>query len=186
MSSRIEFSFRVWVHPEDSDPPDIEVWFQGLEPTESGRCYASDWARDSLSNEDFHDLFELDKTKHWQVVGKGTLQGHYDYYGEYDEDFDVIEYEIAEVPESWYDCEHLPSSTISEDQLIAFGKWCLEETKCAIVEGCFDLDAAEAFADKSAELGLIEKTAYDPEKHNDGGEVPFDEGDVIYYWKDKL
>ena len=185
MSSRIEFGFRVWVHPEGSDPPDIEVWFQGLEPTESGKWFASDWAYGRLSDEDFHDLFELDKTKHWQVVGKGTLHRQYGEYGECDENLDIIEYEKADVPESWYDREHLPSSTISEDQLIAFGKWCLEETKCAIVEGCFDLDA-EAFADKSAELGLIEKAAYDPEKHHDSGDVPFDEGDVIYYWKDKL
>lgn len=101
MAEQVEFSFRVWVHPEDGDPADIEVWFYGLEPTLPNRCFVSDWARESLCNENFHTLFELDKDKHWQVVGKGTLRGWYDYWGEYDEEFDVIEYEKAEVPEEW-------------------------------------------------------------------------------------
>jgi len=108
MASKVEFGFRVWVHPEDGDPADIEVWFQGLEPTESGKCHVSDWAREILCNEDFHDLFDLDKDKHWQVVGKGTLHGWYDYFGEYDEEFDVIEFEKAEVPETWLYGKELP------------------------------------------------------------------------------
>lgn len=111
--SKVEFEFRVWVHPEDGDAAEIEVWFQGLEPTESGKCHVSDWARESLCNEDFHDLFDLDKNKHWQVVGKGTLHGRYDCFGEYDEEFDVIEFEKAEVPESWFNgTELLPSESI--------------------------------------------------------------------------
>jgi len=35
MARKVEFGFRVWVRPEGDDPPEIEVWFQGLEPTES-------------------------------------------------------------------------------------------------------------------------------------------------------
>jgi hypothetical protein len=103
MASRVgvEFGFRVWVHPVDGDPADIEVWYQGLESTESGKGLISDWAMESLRNEDFHDLFGLDGDKHWQVVGKGTLTGWFDYFGEYDEEFSVIEFHKAEVPEKW-------------------------------------------------------------------------------------
>jgi len=103
MSQTCEFKFRIWAHPEDADPPEIEVWFHGLEPTKSGGIFVADWARESLSNEDLHDLFELDKTKHWQIVGTGTLRGWYDYFGEYDEEFDVVEFVKEEVPEAYFD-----------------------------------------------------------------------------------
>lgn len=102
ISNKVEFGFRVWVHPKDGDPADIEVWYQELEPTVPGKRCVSDWARESLCNEDFHKLFDLDEDKHWQVVGKGTLHGSYDYYGDYDEEFNVIEFKKAEVPESWF------------------------------------------------------------------------------------
>lgn len=97
----IEFSFRVWVHPDD--PADVEVWWHGIEPTESGKWFASDWALNSMYEWDFHELFELDKDKHWQVVGKGRLHGRFDYLGEYHEEFDVTEFQKAEVPEAWFD-----------------------------------------------------------------------------------
>ena len=102
MSCTVEFCFRVWAHPED--PADIEVWHHGLEPTVIGKhTYFAEWARESLSNEDFHELFKLDKSKHWQIVGKMTLNGSYDYFGEYNEEMDLIEFEKAEVPDGWFD-----------------------------------------------------------------------------------
>jgi hypothetical protein len=96
---KVEFEFRIWVHPVDGDPPDIEVWYSGLESTKSGSVLVSDWVMESLRNEDFHSLFDLDEDKHWQVFGKGTLQGSYDYFGEYDEEFDVVSFTKEEVPE---------------------------------------------------------------------------------------
>ena len=97
---RCEFMFRVWVHP--ADPADIEVWYHGIESVDSKSRFVSEWARESLINEDFQELFGLDETKHWQVVGKGVIRGSFDYFGEYDEEFDVIEFEAAEVPESYF------------------------------------------------------------------------------------
>lgn len=102
MSDKVAFSFRIWVHPEDGDSADIEVWYQGLEPTDLRKVHIADWARESLWNEDFYRLFDLDRTKHWQVVGKATIRGWYDYWGEYDEEIDLIEFEKAEVPEEWF------------------------------------------------------------------------------------
>ena len=103
MSKAVQFNFRIWVHPEDGDPPDIEVWWHGLEHTGPDKGFMSDWIHEALTCEDFHHTFDLDTDKHWQVVGKGELTGWYDYWGEYDESLDVIEYEKAEVPESYYE-----------------------------------------------------------------------------------
>jgi hypothetical protein len=108
MASKVEFSFRAWVHPINGDPPGIEVWYAGLEATEPGKGLVSDWARESLRNEDMHELFELDGEKHWQVVGRCTLHGWFDYFGEYDEELDLIEYAKAEVPEVWLYGKDLP------------------------------------------------------------------------------
>jgi hypothetical protein len=59
----------------------------------------SEWFQESFSNEDFHDLFRLDKEKCYQVVGKATITGSYDYYGQYDETVDVDEFQVQEEPE---------------------------------------------------------------------------------------
>lgn len=100
---KVKFNFRVWVHPEDGDPADIEVWHHELEPTEYGKRSVADWAQESLSCEDFHDLFELEKDKHWQVIGTATIEGYFDCFGDYDEHIYVTEFEKAEVPNSWWD-----------------------------------------------------------------------------------
>lgn len=98
----MEFGFRVWVYPDDGDPADVEVWYQGLESIAPDTCFESDWARECFYNEDFYDIFDLDKTKNWQVVGKFILRGSRDYFGEYEEELEVIEFEKVEVPESFY------------------------------------------------------------------------------------
>lgn len=105
MTRGAEFFFRLWVYPEDSDPADIETWYQGLDPTtpDHGSLSIAEWARNHLQEEDLHELFDLDKDKYWQVVGKGTIYGSFDYFGEYDEEFNVIEFQKEEVPEAWFD-----------------------------------------------------------------------------------
>lgn len=110
IAHRCEFLFRIWIHPELGDPPEIEVWYHGLEPTESRKGFFSEWARAALCElqSEFWDEFGLDKEKYWQVVGKATLQGRFDYCGEYDEDLDVIEFDKAEVPDSFWERGVLP------------------------------------------------------------------------------
>ena len=88
--------FRVWVSP--ADPPTIEVWYHGLEACKRSDLFVSEWFMDSFSNYDMHDLFSLDKDSHYQVIGKATLTGTYDYYGEYDEHLDIDEFESCVVP----------------------------------------------------------------------------------------
>jgi hypothetical protein len=110
VSSWVEFEFRAWVHPEDGDPPTVEIWHPELEPTSLKKRSVAEWVRESLYNEDLYALFDLDKSKHWQVVGKGTLRGGYDAFGEYDEELEVTGYVKAEVPAEWFD-DSLPLET---------------------------------------------------------------------------
>lgn len=102
MSEKVEFSFRVWVYPEDSDPAEFDIWWYGFEPTNPSGRFVTEWVRESFSNEDFHDLFKLDKDKHWQVIGRASLRGWYSYDGEYDEELEVIEFQKVEVPSQWF------------------------------------------------------------------------------------
>lgn len=94
---RCQCCFRVWVSP--SDPPVIECFYFGIENTNPKFSFMSEWFQESFSNEDFHDLFDLDKEKCYQVVGKATITGSYDYYGEYDETVDIDEFRVQEEPE---------------------------------------------------------------------------------------
>lgn len=96
--SQAEFNFRIWIHPEDGDSSDIEIWCHELEPMDRCKRPASEWVREYMENEDLHAAFELDRTKHFQVLGKGKIRGWFDYWGEYDEEMDIIEFETAEVP----------------------------------------------------------------------------------------
>lgn len=93
--STANFYFRIWFHPDDV--PEIETWFQGLE---CDRCHnVSNWVQSSFSEEDFEKLFDLDISKHWQIVGTAKIRGSHDYYGEYDEEIDIIEFSKQEVSE---------------------------------------------------------------------------------------
>lgn len=124
MITKCEFCFRVWVHPEDSDPAEVEVWYQGLEETSVPRHQSqsiTEWARMSFVDQDFHDLFRLDKTKHWQVIGKATLSGGYcggEYGGEYDEDIMINEYVKAEVPPEWFDSGFTNELSFDDGQIV--------------------------------------------------------------------
>ena len=108
-SETVEFCFRIWVMGSD-DPPTVETWYQGLERS-NGR-YVSDWAREYLDNEDFYKLFELEKGKWYQIIGKATLRGWFDYWGEYDEEMDLISYEKCEVNDPELINNHLKESQI--------------------------------------------------------------------------
>lgn len=101
--NRIEFFFRIWIRPSKMrTPPEIHIWFHGIEPMEQNGRAASEWAEDVIACEDLYDIFDLDEDKHWQVFGKATLHGSYDHFGEYSDELDILFSEKAEVPESFY------------------------------------------------------------------------------------
>lgn len=97
--SRAKCLFRVWMYG-DGDPTEIEAWYHGMEPTDPSKRFVSEWFRESLSYEDLYELFEVDPEKSWQIVGEATIEGRYDYYGEYDETIDILEFEKQEIVES--------------------------------------------------------------------------------------
>jgi hypothetical protein len=94
--------FRVWLY-SSGDPDEIEVWYHGIETTDPHKRFVSEWFRESLSYEDLRDLFGVDHEKSWQIVGEATIEGRYDYYGEYDESIDIIRFEKQEIPEEHLD-----------------------------------------------------------------------------------
>lgn len=96
--SRATIRFRAWVWPQEECYKEIEVWHHELEPIESGKRSVAEWALDHLSEVvDFHYRFNLDPEKYWQVLGIGELHGWWDYWGEYDEDFTVHDYQVEEI-----------------------------------------------------------------------------------------
>lgn len=103
----VHFYFRIWLDVEDGDPPEIEVWYNDLENTEPGNSFISDWAKETLSYENFYKLFdEVDKNKKWQIVGEARLRGWFDYWGEYDEELNIVSFKKKEVNRDYYDYRH--------------------------------------------------------------------------------
>lgn len=97
-----EFRFRVWVYPKEADAAEVEVWYDQLENTDPGRRLISDWAKEVLGEQDFHELFGLDHNKTWQVVATAKITGHCDDLGEYEDDFEVLSFDKAEVLPGWF------------------------------------------------------------------------------------
>lgn len=100
--SATSFHFRVWAHPNDGDPAEVEVWWPGMEPTDTGRTI-TDWIRDRFSEEDFHRLFSLPDSGHWQAVGTADLIPDRGDPWEYSEEIVVRTLETREVPEEWFE-----------------------------------------------------------------------------------
>ena len=106
MSKEVEFNFRVWVPPKGSERAKVEIWYQGIEPMDPMKCFYADWVEEVFSWEDYHERFDLDPQKRWQVVGKGVLRSVYTYADDWDEHIDILSFEKAEVPENWYQTRH--------------------------------------------------------------------------------
>jgi len=106
------FQFRVWLPPQDAGPPDIEIWYPGMETMRQDWRQRSDWAGEALACEDLHVAFDaVDSDCWWQVVGEAKLtwyHGTYDSY-EYDEMCDIISYTKECVPDDYVTavCESL-------------------------------------------------------------------------------
>lgn len=97
---KVEFYFRIWIfNDENSDDiyEDEEVFVYTLDKFSTAATKSStEWAKYSLCNEDYFQLFGLDDTKNWQIVGKAVLAGGY-VGNEYDETLDIVEYQKTEV-----------------------------------------------------------------------------------------
>jgi hypothetical protein len=113
------FSFRVWLQPEGGDPPEIEVWYQGLEPTSDRYRSVTQWCKEALQDHiEWYETFSLDPAKCWQIVGKADLRGWCDNNGEYEEELTFYDDSIekAEVPENWFEVGCLIEGLLSLDE----------------------------------------------------------------------
>ena len=97
MISSAYFRFRVWFHAH-GDPADVEVFYEGFEPQlEPKERSVTEWIKESFGNMDFCELFGLDETKAYQIVGEAKLSGEYNYLGDYDEAVTPISFEKQEL-----------------------------------------------------------------------------------------
>ena len=104
-ANEVSFRFRVWLYPEAMDDRMVEVWYDGLEPTDqTGRLF-TDWISETFSENDFFSDFDLDVSKHWQVVGAASIRAWYDHNGEYDEEISIEGFESAEFDPTFFDDE---------------------------------------------------------------------------------
>jgi hypothetical protein len=102
--SSAKFFFRVELSSKAEDDVRVETWYHGIDISGPSTRSISDWVRDSFSElpqypDDWWEVFELDPNKNWQIVGQAKIQGHTNYWGEYDEHIDILECEKAEVVE---------------------------------------------------------------------------------------
>lgn len=154
MRSSVEFYFRIWLHPEDGDCPEIEVFCYELVDMGQGSRPVTEWVLDSLRDFDLRDFFDdLDDEKHYQIVGRGNLSGSFSYDGEYDEDLELLEVQIAEVPESHFD---------DRNEIIL-----MDHLEHAIIVWRFD-DAPEDYKSLSTHGGDEDWLAFVPDSLKDG------------------
>lgn len=100
-----EFSARIWIG--DATIQHLETWCYELEPTDFGRRGVAEWAMDHIREmygDSFLEMFNLDESKNWQILIKGTIGGHWCCGldgDEWDEWMDVIEHQEIEVPDEY-------------------------------------------------------------------------------------
>lgn len=93
------FFFRAWLLPDD--PAEIQTWSHELDPMNSQSRPVSEWAEDTLRDQDLYELLDLDRSKAWQVIGKGTITGWFTIFDEWDESVDLELHSKAEIPEEY-------------------------------------------------------------------------------------
>lgn len=99
----MKFKFRMTLHYQEGDGKvDVAVWVDGLRsPQEQDGC--NEWALNAMNDFDPWDELELDGNKLWQVCGEVRIESSYDCFGEYDESFDVLSFEVMEIDEAFFE-----------------------------------------------------------------------------------
>lgn len=99
MSHTYRDPFFFVVKTEGEDCVFADVWYLGYDAPAPSQRSVAERIRESFIKEDFFDLFDLDKTKNWQVAGSATVYAWYDYGGERHERIDIDRFEKSEI--SW-------------------------------------------------------------------------------------
>lgn len=104
-----EVQFRVWLR--DGEVERVETWCHDFVPLTAGRRSGDEWAAEHLQSVNWFADCNLDPAKDWQILGRGRLVGETDYWGDYDEQLDLDEYEAVEVPPGWWGDSDPPAAT---------------------------------------------------------------------------
>ncbi len=106
-AGEFKFFFRVWLYTAAEEDFDISVFYPALECTApAGRPYA-DWFRDAAAEHNWEGervARKLNPEKRYQFFGQAsvTVVNPGSMFDEYDEEFDIIELQFEEVPDSYY------------------------------------------------------------------------------------
>lgn len=96
-SQEVQFKFRIWVYPEDTDRHDAEVWYDEMEIISKTGCTVTKWIMEAMNDIEPRSEFNLvNKSNCYQVFGEARLRGAFDYWGEYDEDLDIDSFTVME------------------------------------------------------------------------------------------
>lgn len=99
-----EFMGRIWLGLDSVE--EIETWCYELEPVDRGKRGIAEWGREYLnegcSQEDLRQIFNLESGCH-QILFKADISGHRDYWGEYDEGFEILEHSSIKLPDNWFE-----------------------------------------------------------------------------------
>lgn len=101
--SSAKFEFRIFLAPDDHE---VQIWCFELIPIEGSFRSKTEWVEEHFNEfleADLYEKLELDKSKCWQVIGRGELVGEEDYEGGYDEDLYLREWETSEIPQDYFD-----------------------------------------------------------------------------------
>lgn len=95
---------KAWLY-DDGEKPDICFWVHELDPMDTNRRSSEDWAyvhfRDIQDEKSLRDMFRLPPDGNFQVLFSGTLCGQFDHTEEWDEEFTVDEFQVAEIPDDY-------------------------------------------------------------------------------------
>lgn len=106
-AGEFKFFFRVWLLTEAEESVDIHIFYPALECTATGGRLYEDWFHDAAAEHNWEGervARKLNPEKRYQFFGQAsvTVVNPGSMFDEYDEEFDIIELQFEEVPDSYY------------------------------------------------------------------------------------
>ncbi len=107
-TSTYEFKYRIILYPKDTDGYELSVWYDKPDVYQEKRRPIQDWLQESIYESVFEprDYFSnLEDNKCYELFGEGSITGGWiwiDYGEEYDEDIDLGEPQVQEIPLSYF------------------------------------------------------------------------------------
>lgn len=106
--SEFKFFFRVWLSKAAEEHVDISIFYPALECTAPGSRSYEEWFHDAAAEHNWEGervARKLDPEKQYQFFGQASLTVYNpaSMFDAYDEEFDILELQFEEVPDSYYE-----------------------------------------------------------------------------------